>query len=226
MANEGKVRLNLIYLYRPFSTNINEIPSLAKEDLLIPPQLVWEDCWKHGNGIFYPLRRQALLSKDVFDVHCFETSHGYVDEFGHPLKSMLQPCGRYVITLLNPLEAKIAISLGLISSTDDIEHVPIATTIISKKKNLNGKELTLAIPHSELQALGIDFYQLEDKLIQLIEPRLGIWVETVTDDEARHVLFVSKHNKDDDLIEAIQICLKSIGFRNYRLYDSDSGYSH
>src|SRR5690606_36812799 len=88
----------LVYVYRPISMRIDDIPELSRSDLLIPPAIIEGRGWTLG--YFVPVRYDKLAESDVRPAHCFwredhldeNRRKWYMDEYGNPLRQRIEPC--------------------------------------------------------------------------------------------------------------------------------------
>jgi len=59
----------LIYAYKPVSKDPSVVPTLRRDDLLIPPEIIGSSPWTMG--YFKRIRREPLKPTDVLPRHCF-----------------------------------------------------------------------------------------------------------------------------------------------------------
>ncbi|MEI6533005.1 MAG: Imm26 family immunity protein [Candidatus Roizmanbacteria bacterium] len=85
----------LVYFYNVITTSSNIIPSLDKNNLLIPPQFVIKQYWSSGD--FETIEKRSLKNEEILNVHCFYDGlyKKYVNEFGQDLDKKYEPCGTY-----------------------------------------------------------------------------------------------------------------------------------
>jgi len=106
--------LLVIYIYDAFSPEIEKIPELSKEKLLVPPLLLFR-MWLWTKGYFQTVRREVLKPQDVLKVHCFrdQVRSCYVDEYERKLKRRTSPFGLYAVGNEYAVEADVCFALGM-----------------------------------------------------------------------------------------------------------------
>lgn len=85
----------LIYIYKASSDDKSKVPSLEKENLLLPPMLISRSPW--SGGYFETIENRPLEEDDVLPVHCFESISEpptYHDDYAQELPGKVEPCGR------------------------------------------------------------------------------------------------------------------------------------
>jgi hypothetical protein len=107
----------LIYLYKIPSNSMENIPSLSRDNLLVPPIGTNALAWTRG---FFQTIRQGLNSAcDLLPQHCFrDWPSGYVDEYGKRLLGPVEPVGINGISGIGSIDDKISSALGLPLAVD------------------------------------------------------------------------------------------------------------
>jgi hypothetical protein len=217
---------SVVYFYRGLAEGKLDWPSLQRDNLLLPPQLLDADDWNYA--YFEIVGRRPLLKEEVWPVHCFleagSKPERYFDEYARPLPVRSEPCGFTFITGSGALEVEIAYALGIVQSEDDWEALPKRPT-----RRLRGQSsktpvgVHLELPHDELGALGIDYMEIEAPLAEAcVRHKLGDWVETGADAEQRHIVFLVQPRKVRAFADLAQLHLRSLGIRRYRIYNEET----
>ena len=86
--------LVLVYVYDDIRSDMADMPTLSKENLLLPPLITSRVQWQFG--YFKAVTNAGLTVGDTLSVHCFRDSSGvYHDEYNHVLADRSEPCGIY-----------------------------------------------------------------------------------------------------------------------------------
>lgn len=102
----------LIYIYAPVSPDELPIPTLSREDLLVPPLIANRRPWTMGYFKF--LEHRELTEEDVLAQHCFATFEGhYYDERGNRLPERTEPCGSYGLWSFKGVDCEVSKALGI-----------------------------------------------------------------------------------------------------------------
>lgn len=109
---------NLIYIYRPRSKEIGNIPTLLRGQLLLPPMMTNNLPW--SRGYFQVIDNKPLSSMDRLPQHCFRDVRGwYFDEHGNRLSKPVEPIGEWVLKSFRTIDDAVSKTLGLPISEDD-----------------------------------------------------------------------------------------------------------
>lgn len=106
--------LLVIYIYNVFAPDVEPIPVLKRDKLLVPPLLLFrQSLWT--KGYFQTVQRKPLETQDVLKVHCFrdEVNRCYVDEYERRLKRRTSPCALHAVGNEYAVEADVCHALGL-----------------------------------------------------------------------------------------------------------------
>lgn len=148
----------LLYFYRACSSQMKEIPSLQKEELLIPPVIIFKEALR--DGLTLRVDQQPLAPGDRYERHCFDhgskTRESFVDDNGEKV-SYFEPCGRYRLSFaLDTVEVQLATALGYIpvdlDEPDQYERMnplpdqPRPLLRESKKDKLPGRYCLVCLP--------------------------------------------------------------------------------
>lgn len=214
IRNDLKILLPLCltYFYRPISNKVDLVPQLEKNNLIIPPQLLATDSWRHG--VFQTLDTKGLTSVEDLPIHCFQDlqSSGYRDETGRELKERHEPSGKYGVTGLQSIEIKIGLERGIIKSVEEYLALPNLTALPRKRRASDPIMVELTVAHEALDAPGIDLKEIE----------FGFGDSGTTED-SRSFSFDVSPKKLPQFVELLQIHLRSLGISDYRLIETESG---
>ena len=123
---EGPTGMYLIYIYNAFADSSLTVPSLTKDNLLLPPLLTDRTPWTHG--YFERIAHWPLTSEVCFNRHCFfdrtYSKPSYFDEYGRRLPKRFEPCGDFWIHSCFTIDQDICKALGLRVNDDDPRSLP------------------------------------------------------------------------------------------------------
>ena len=104
---------NLIYIYHVLTTDIDDIPELKKNNLLIPPLLTNRLGW--SRGYYKTIANMPLTQDDVYQPHCFHffSMNQYRDENAMVMDKPCPPVGSWAMTGYIAIEAEICRTLNL-----------------------------------------------------------------------------------------------------------------
>ena len=104
---------NLVYVYRVFSdTKSVPLEELTTANLLIPPKFVNRKLWTLGYA--ETVAHAPVHTEDRLAQHSFlNIGVGYVDEFGRPLSSKIEPCGVWAMGNHRTLDDEISQALSI-----------------------------------------------------------------------------------------------------------------
>jgi hypothetical protein len=210
----------LVYLYNA-EAELPVAPTvLLKEKLLFPPELLWSICWE--SSVFKFVENRPLEPTDIFPLHCFHRyPDTYVDEFGNPLPSKIEPCSGFGLTQPRGLDYRLALKLGIISTSEEYNALPktIASNYVEHKNTI---EILISIPAEELNSAQVDPLQIEEALMRA-KPRIGEWVESGTSETHSLLFFDVPKRSVAKASEVIQSQLKHLGVRQYNIRNASSG---
>ena len=105
----------LLYCYNATSPVKEQIPSLNRDDLIIPPEHTIRKERGWIKGYFETIAHVDLTPDDILPIHCFWSfCNGiYCDEYGNPLPERIEPCGLYGVGSFASIDDKISKRLGL-----------------------------------------------------------------------------------------------------------------
>ncbi|MDO8588492.1 MAG: immunity 26/phosphotriesterase HocA family protein [Armatimonadota bacterium] len=103
----------LIYIYNVTSANKSEIPTIDKDNLLIPPYFTNKLPW--SRGYFETIENRPLTEDDVLKPHCFwDIVHNeYRDEFRNVLRHKVEPCGVFGLGSFRTIDIRVSDALGI-----------------------------------------------------------------------------------------------------------------
>jgi hypothetical protein len=105
----------LIYIYDSHSPSKESIPSLRRDRLLIPPQIIEPSCWK--KGYLQRVDSRPFEPNEILPQHCFldvvRKPKRYVDEHNIPVACKTEPYGVYGVALIRGLDKRICEALGI-----------------------------------------------------------------------------------------------------------------
>lgn len=111
--------MNLIYIYNAGSSNFTLLPSLSKNDLLIPPLMTNDRPWTMG--YFQTINHQELTTRDVLKLHVFRDSRGwFFDDKNNRLKGNYRHYGGWGLTGYYGIDHYVSKALGLISDNASV----------------------------------------------------------------------------------------------------------
>lgn len=113
IGNIKEIGVVLIYLYRNFSIDKTNIPSLKTSDLLVPPIGTNTLAWTRG--YFETVTSGVNSKEDVLQQHCFlDPLRGwYFDEYSNRLPGPIEPVGIDGLSGISSIDIKISKALGL-----------------------------------------------------------------------------------------------------------------
>jgi len=108
----------LVYIYRSTSTKKEEIPLLARTDLLVPPFGTNKQPWL--KGYFETLTNSSLSERDVLPIHCFKSrARGtYHDADGRRIDSPIIPCGDFALEGFGSIDNMLSDALNIARTPD------------------------------------------------------------------------------------------------------------
>jgi len=134
----------LVYLYNIVTENIDKVPELKKDNLLIPPVAVTKHEWT--SGYFQLVGSKELHSEDILDQHCFHVfakmggkviADYYKDEFGNKLNKRYEPCGRGGLINLNGLYEDVSVAFDNKERIEIDSYMNNSLLVFPKESKLN-----------------------------------------------------------------------------------------
>lgn len=115
----GFPNVAMIYIFKFRSLEPEPIPSCSPSDLLFAPKGTNALPW--SKGYFRTIENRLLGPTDVLQQHCFydDPRDEYVDEYGRPLKSRIEPCGFFGLDSFRTIDAAISRAIGIPESRED-----------------------------------------------------------------------------------------------------------
>ena len=111
-ATIGPIEGILIYIYKTPSSDPLHVPTLRRDDLLIPPVITNRLPW--SRGYFQTVLSAPLTRWDTLTVHCFKDIRGYYfDDSGHRLSGPIEPVGQYGLHSFRTIDDAVSDALGI-----------------------------------------------------------------------------------------------------------------
>ena len=108
----------LIHIFNVITENYDIIPSLCKNNLLVPPIITNNLAW--SKGLFYTVVNREITEEDKLTQYCFEDVifKKYVDENENVVPKRIEPCGYVGLESYRTIDDILSEKLG-ISLVDD-----------------------------------------------------------------------------------------------------------
>jgi hypothetical protein len=207
-ANVGGLPAMLVYIFGVSSPTKLPLPSLRKEELLVPPLLMNETGWR--DGYFETVGHCPLKAEDVLPVHCFydDPFRRYVDADGNSLPQRYEPCGFYGLGGYGSVDLKISLALGFPEPTEDPAG-SVADSEVSgepkrkrKRREVN-HEVQICLANAGSGPLAREFGQFEDRLIEAVtQAGVGEWEGHEFALDGSHA-FIHLYGKDADRLAEV-----------------------
>jgi len=112
----------LLYFYDAWSDDAQDVPSLTRDRLLMPPVVTNRLGW--SRGFFNHVENRPLTSGDVLPVHCFVSNvyrdgPRYFDEFRNQLPGPVPPVGDRGLHSYRTIDDEISRVLGIPLAPDE-----------------------------------------------------------------------------------------------------------
>jgi len=165
----GNLNAILAYIYRVSSPIRLPVPTLRKEELLLPPLFINDTGWH--DGYFETVDHRPLQSADVLPVHCFydATHKCYVGQDRKPISAAYEPCGLYAVGGYGAVDWDVSKALRFPPPAED--HPTSLATAHDRphsKKPLTQRSVDrTVIVHIEPGG-ELDLCELEDRLAEAI----------------------------------------------------------
>jgi hypothetical protein len=95
----GWPKCTFIYIYKVFSSSMENVPRLERDQLLIAPRATNHIGWRRG--YFRTVANAAVVEGDVLPQHCFSDRRNgavcYFDLQGKEIPARIEPCGEYAL---------------------------------------------------------------------------------------------------------------------------------